>query len=61
MKPEMQAILDKVRARDPNQAEFLQAVEEVFESLEPLMEKEPKYLRVSRNLDYECFDQREVF
>lgn len=46
MKPELQAIFDSVKARDPDQPEFLQAVEEVIESLEPLFEKHPKYLKV---------------
>ena len=41
------AILEKVRARDGNQTEFLQAVEEVIESLIPLFNKSPQYLNVS--------------
>ena len=40
-------ILNKVKARDGNQEEFLQAVEEVIESLIPLFNKHPKYLNVS--------------
>ena len=40
-------ILAKVRARDGNQTEFLQAVEEVIESLIPLFNKSPQYLNVS--------------
>ena len=47
MKPEVQAIYDRVKARDPHQPEFLQAVEEVIESLEPLFEKYPHYLKVN--------------
>lgn len=47
MKEEVKAILDTVRQRDPNQTEFLQAVDEVVESLGPLFEKEPKYIKVS--------------
>ena len=35
--------LDYVRARDPHQPEFLQAVEEVMTSLWPFIEKNPKY------------------
>jgi len=50
MKPELQAIFDAVKARDPDQPEFLQAVEEVIESLEPLFEKYPKYLKVLPSL-----------
>merc|ERR1712106_1303994 len=37
---------DQVRQRDPNQTEFLQAVDEVVDSLEPLFEQEPKYIKV---------------
>ena len=47
MKDEVKAILDQVRQRDPNQTEFLQAVDEVVDSLEPLFEQEPKYIKVS--------------
>merc|ERR1719159_377027 len=36
----------KVEARDPNQAEFLQAVKEVLDSLAPLFKKYPKYANV---------------
>jgi len=46
MRPEVQAVFDNVKARDPNQVEFLQAVEEVLESLEPLFAKYPEYLKV---------------
>jgi len=46
MKDEVKAILDQVRQRDPNQTEFLQAVDEVVDSLEPLFEQEPKYIKV---------------
>lgn len=35
--------LDYVKARDPNQPEFLQAVEEVMTSLWPFIEKNPEY------------------
>ncbi len=35
--------LEKVLARDPGQPEFHQAVTEVFESLWPFLEKNPKY------------------
>lgn len=37
---------DGVAARDPEQTEFLQAVDEVLESLEPLFNKYPQYLKV---------------
>ena len=46
MRDDVKAILDQVRQRDPDQKEFLQAVDEVVESLGPLFEKEPKYVKV---------------
>ena len=39
----LQQFLEKVLARDPGQPEFHQAVTEVFESLWPFLEKNPKY------------------
>ncbi len=36
-------VLDGLKARNPWEAEFLQAAEEVLESIEPLIESEPKY------------------
>ena len=33
----------QVEARDPDQSEFLQAVQEVFESIEPVFAKHPEY------------------
>merc|ERR1712038_646740 len=44
--PDLLKVYRAVGARDPNQAEFLQAVEEILESLEPLFNKYPKYLNV---------------
>ena len=40
------AIYSKVVARDPNQPEFHQAVKEVLESLEPVLEANPEYISV---------------
>jgi len=40
------AIYAKVVARDPNQPEFHQAVKEVLESLEPVLEAHPEYIPV---------------
>lgn len=37
-------MLAKVRARDPHQDEFLQAVEEVLLSLKPVLAKNPEYV-----------------
>ncbi|KAJ1671793.1 hypothetical protein GGF44_000374 [Coemansia sp. RSA 1694] len=39
-----------IRRRDPDQREFLQAVDEVFESLTPVFEKDPQYLEVFERL-----------
>ncbi|KAJ2806325.1 hypothetical protein FBU31_003782 [Coemansia sp. 'formosensis'] len=39
-----------IRRRDPDQREFLQAVDEVFESLTPVFEKDPQYLDVFERL-----------
>jgi glutamate dehydrogenase (NADP+) len=40
------AIYAKVVARDPNQPEFHQAVKEVLESLEPVLEANPEYISI---------------
>jgi glutamate dehydrogenase (NADP+) len=40
----VQEVLEKVKKRDAEQPEFLQAVEEVLESLAPVMEKHPEYV-----------------
>src|SRR5690606_5826006 len=37
--------LDRLKARDPAQPEFHQAVKEVFESIWPFIEANPKYRR----------------
>ena len=39
----LDSIYDKVVARDPEQPEFHQAVKEVLESLEPVLEAHPEY------------------
>ncbi len=39
----IQEVLEKVKARDGSQPEFLQAVEEVLYSLEPVIERHPEY------------------
>ena len=40
------AIYAKVVARDPEQPEFHQAVKEVLESLEPVLEENPEYISI---------------
>ena len=42
--PELKAIMEKVVKRNPAEPEFHQAVQEVLESLEPVVEKNPVYL-----------------
>ncbi len=42
----MKAVYDSVIARDPNQPEFHQAVEEVLDSLVPVIQANPEYLTV---------------
>lgn len=37
-------LMDKVVKRNPGEPEFHQAVQEVLESLEPVVEKYPEYL-----------------
>ncbi len=37
------AFMEKVKARDPDQPEFHQAVHEVVSSLMPFIQKNPKY------------------
>ncbi len=41
----LQEIVEKVKQRDPNQPEFIQAVTEVMESLEPTVSKNPAYVK----------------
>ena len=44
MREAVQSIYDGVLARNPGQPEFHQAVKEVFESIEPALERKPEYL-----------------
>lgn len=41
--PYLMRVFAKVQERDPNEPEFLQAVEEVLESIEPAVERNPDY------------------
>jgi len=43
----LKEVYAKVKERDPNQPEFLQAVEEVFESLEPTVAKNPAWVKAN--------------
>ncbi len=41
----LKEVYEKVKQRDPNQIEFLQAVQEVLESLEPTVAKHPEFVK----------------
>lgn len=44
----LQGVVDKVRTKDAsNQPEFMQTVEEVLKSLEPVIEKHPEYVKAN--------------
>lgn len=43
----VQSVLERVKLRNSGDQEFLQAVEEVFESLEPVMEQHPEYIEAN--------------
>jgi glutamate dehydrogenase (NADP+) len=43
---DVQALFEAVQSRDPDQPEFLQAVEEVLQTMEPVFEKHPEYIKV---------------
>ena len=40
----IQSVFATVKARNGHEAEFLQAVEEFFSTLEPVFEKHPEYI-----------------
>jgi glutamate dehydrogenase (NADP+) len=46
----MKSVYEDVIKRDPNQPEFHQAVEEVLESLSPVIKQHPEYLPVVRSI-----------
>ena len=39
----MTDVLDSVRAKNPDQREFHQAVDEVFQSIQPVLERHPEF------------------
>ncbi|RKD29050.1 NADP-specific glutamate dehydrogenase [Thermohalobacter berrensis] len=43
----IEEVLAKVKERDADQPEFIQAVEEVLKSLEPVLEKHPEYVKAN--------------
>lgn len=44
MSKSAQSILEGVIQRDPNEGEYIQAVQEVVHSLEPVLNKHPQYV-----------------
>lgn len=43
----IQEVFEQVKQRNAGETEFLQAVEEVFKSLEPVLEKRPEYVKAN--------------
>ena len=57
------SVYDKVNARNPGESEFLQAVKEVLESFEPVVEKDPSIIKtgiIDRIVEPERFVQFRV-
>ncbi|MBS4538082.1 NADP-specific glutamate dehydrogenase [Clostridium sp. D2Q-11] len=52
-------VFEKVKARNPHEPEFLQAVEEVLGSLEPVLEKNPQYVDANL-LERMCEPERQI-
>ena len=55
----MQRVLDEVKARNGSEKLFLQTVEEVFQSLEPIVEKHPEYEKYAV-LERMCEPDRQI-
>ena len=43
----LQDVVAKVREKNANEPEFIQTVEEVLKSLEPVIEKHPEYVKAN--------------
>lgn len=43
----LSSVFERIKLRNANEKEFLQAVEEVFESLEPVIERHPEYVKAN--------------
>ncbi len=59
VKEYIQSVIEKVKKVNANEPEFLQAVEEVLSSLEPVLEKHPEYIKVNL-LERFCEPERQV-
>ncbi|BEP29702.1 NADP-specific glutamate dehydrogenase [Helicovermis profundi] len=43
----IESVIERIKARNPYEKEFLQTIEEVFKSLEPVIEKHPEYVKAN--------------
>ncbi|WP_425956537.1 NADP-specific glutamate dehydrogenase [Xylanimonas sp. McL0601] len=59
MDSQLQSVFDAVLRRNPGEAEFHQAVREVFESLEPVLRKNPQYVEAAV-LERICEPERQI-
>ncbi len=59
MEQSLESVYGSVVARNPGEAEFHQAVREVFESLEPVIKRHPQYLE-SKMLERICEPERQI-
>lgn len=59
MHSKLLAVRDQVHARNPGEVEFHQAVDEVFESLGPVMERHPEYVEAAV-LERLCEPERQI-
>jgi glutamate dehydrogenase (NADP+) len=56
----VEGVIEKVKARNSNEPEFLQTVEEVLGSLAPVFEKHPEYIKENL-LERFCEPERQIF
>ncbi len=59
MEQRLESVFDAVVARNPGEAEFHQAVREVFESLGPVIDRHPEYLEM-KMLERICEPERQI-
>ena len=59
MEQELETIYESVVARNPGEAEFHQAVREVFESLQPVIQRHPEFLEM-KMLERICEPERQI-
>ncbi len=59
MKAHLSEVYDQIVARNPGEAEFHQAVKEVFESLEPVLDRNPQYTEAAV-LERICEPERQI-